>query len=183
VGDLGRNADSYVSSAQRPGAASPLESTLYLIRQPTEPAVRIVGTFNGLGLRGNDSSPVELDGLSLPQGDLLTPQGEGAAGCSGRPALVQHRHLGDGPWLCLAAVAATSKHLQGATFEQAETKLRDLPTLRARIAQMSVRTEQSRALLGYTLGEVEQPSETTPLFVLQSRLARWRPPPTSPTWP
>jgi alkylation response protein AidB-like acyl-CoA dehydrogenase len=36
---------------------------------------------------------------------------------------------------------------------------------------MSVRTEQSRALLGYTLGEVETPAESTPLYVLQARLA------------
>ena len=36
---------------------------------------------------------------------------------------------------------------------------------------MTVRGEQARALLGYTLGEMEQPSETTPLFVLETRLA------------
>src|SRR5204862_1844429 len=42
---------------------------------------------------------------------------------------------------------------------------------RARLAQMSVRTEGSRTLLGHTLDHLEQPSELTPLFVLQSRLA------------
>ncbi|HKF59269.1 MAG TPA: acyl-CoA dehydrogenase family protein, partial [Blastocatellia bacterium] len=47
----------------------------------------------------------------------------------------------------------------------------DLPTLRARLAEMSARTEQSRALLGYTLSEMEQPTEATPLYVLQARLA------------
>ena len=36
---------------------------------------------------------------------------------------------------------------------------------------MSVKTELSRSLLGRTLGEMEAPSETTPLFVLQTRLA------------
>jgi alkylation response protein AidB-like acyl-CoA dehydrogenase len=36
---------------------------------------------------------------------------------------------------------------------------------------MSVRTEQSRALLGATLMHVETGSEVAPLFVLQSRLA------------
>jgi alkylation response protein AidB-like acyl-CoA dehydrogenase len=46
-----------------------------------------------------------------------------------------------------------------------------LPNLRARLAEMAVRTEQARALLGYTLGEIEEPSETTPLYVLQTRLA------------
>jgi alkylation response protein AidB-like acyl-CoA dehydrogenase len=61
--------------------------------------------------------------------------------------------------------------MQSAAFEHTGAKLRDLPTLRARLAEMSVRTEQARALLGYTLGEVERPSPSTPLYVLQTRLA------------
>jgi alkylation response protein AidB-like acyl-CoA dehydrogenase len=73
--------------------------------------------------------------------------------------------------LCRAAVIATSQHLQAAGFEHTETKLRDLLNLRARLAQMSVRTEQSRALLGHTLREMAAPSATTPLWVLQTRLA------------
>ena len=36
---------------------------------------------------------------------------------------------------------------------------------------MSVRTEQSRALLAHTVAEMESPTESTPLYVLQSRLA------------
>jgi alkylation response protein AidB-like acyl-CoA dehydrogenase len=36
---------------------------------------------------------------------------------------------------------------------------------------MSTRTEQSRALLGHTLAQIDEPSEVTPLFVLQARLA------------
>jgi alkylation response protein AidB-like acyl-CoA dehydrogenase len=73
--------------------------------------------------------------------------------------------------LCRAAVAGTSGHLMSTGFEHTGTKLRDLPNLRARLAQMSVRTEQSRALLAYTVGLLEQPTEMTPLYVLQSRLA------------
>ncbi len=36
---------------------------------------------------------------------------------------------------------------------------------------MSTRTELSRSLLAQTLTQIENPSEITPLFVLQSRLA------------
>ena len=57
--------------------------------------------------------------------------------------------------LCRAAVDATAQHLSSTGFEHTGTQLRDLPQLRARLAQMSVRTEQSRALLGRTLGEME----------------------------
>jgi len=165
------HANSYVSSGQNPGAASPLESTLYLVRRDSR-GVRVVSAFNGMGLRGNDSSPVALDGLTLEQADLISEPGQGAK-------LMLEVIL---PWfsigtaamangICRAAVAATAAHLSTTGFEHDGTSLRDLPTLRARLAEMSARTEQSRALLGYTLSEIEQPTEATPLYVLQSRLA------------
>jgi alkylation response protein AidB-like acyl-CoA dehydrogenase len=164
-------ADSMVASAQQPAAASPLESTLYLARKGT-PGVRVEGRFDGLGLRGNDSAPVVFENVAVHGGDLITPLGGG-------PKTILEVIL---PWfalgtaamangICRAAVAATQAHLGAAGFTHTGTALRDLPGLRARLARMSARTEQSRALLGHTLGEVESPSETTPLFVLQARLA------------
>ena len=73
--------------------------------------------------------------------------------------------------ICLAAVGATQAHLSGAGFEHDGQKLRDLPNLRARLAEMSCRTEQSRALLGFTVQAMLAPDEQTPLYVLRSRLA------------
>ncbi|PYL54359.1 MAG: acyl-CoA dehydrogenase, partial [Verrucomicrobia bacterium] len=73
--------------------------------------------------------------------------------------------------ICRAAVQRTTEHLVSTGFEHDGLMLRDLPNLRARLAEMSVRTEQSRSLLGQTLDQIESPSEVTPLFVLQSRLA------------
>jgi alkylation response protein AidB-like acyl-CoA dehydrogenase len=164
-------ADSYVASSQKPGAASPLESTLYLMER-ANPGVDVRGSFNGLGLRGNDSAPAVWERAVVAEGDLLTPQGEGAAAM----------HYVVLPWfsvgtaamangLCLAATTATTAHLQQTGFAHSGTGLRDLPTLRARLADMTVRTEQARALLGYALGEIEQPSDKTDLLVLQTRLA------------
>lgn len=164
------HADSYVSSAQRPDAASPLESTVYLAHKGTN-GLRVAGTFDGLGLRGNDSAPVEIDGLRVEKGQLISPLGEG-------PKTLLEVVL---PWfamgtaamangLCRAAVAATAHHLQTAGFEHTGTGLRDLAVLRARLAQMSARTDQARALLGYTLAEVTAGSEGAPLYVLESRL-------------
>jgi len=165
------HADSYVSSAQQPAAASPLESTLYLARRGAS-GLRISDRFDGLGLRGNDSAPVEFTDLAVDAGELLTPQGEGASMmlevvlpwfCVGTAAMAHG--------LCLAALSATQVHLTGAGFEHDGSKLRDLPNLRARIAKMSCRTEQSRALLGFTTQSMLAPTEQTPLYVLQSRMA------------
>ncbi len=164
-------ADSYVSSAQMPGAASPQESTLYLVDRDAA-GVNVAGSFDGLGLRGNDSAPVELANVSISEQELLTAQGEGMAMmlgevlpwfCVGTSAMAHG--------LCLAAIAGTQTHLCSAGFEHEGTRLRDLPTLRARLAEMHARTEQSRALLQLTLRALASPDEQTPLYVLQTRLS------------
>jgi alkylation response protein AidB-like acyl-CoA dehydrogenase len=165
------HADSYVASAQRPGACSPLESTLYWL-PCTRAGVQPMGRFDGLGLRGNDSAPVHFEGLLVTADDLLTAHGQGLD-CMLQVTL---------PWfaigtaamahgLCLAAVDATARHLQGTGFEHSGTQLRDLPNLRMRLAEMSVATEQSRALLGHTLRELAAPDAMTPLWVLRTRMA------------
>lgn len=165
------HADSYVSTAQKPNAASPLESTVYFTRSNVG-GVRVTSSFNGLGLRGNDSAPVSLEKITVAREDLISALGEG-------PKVVLEVVL---PWfaigsaamangLCRAAVQRTAAHLVNTEFAHDGTKLRDLPNLRARLAEMSVRTEASRSLLGHTLDQIENPSEVTPLFVLQCRLA------------
>ena len=165
------HADSYVSSAQMPGAGSPLESVLYLVDRKAE-GVQIENGFDGLGLRGNDSTPVTLDNVKVPADRLLTELGAGA-GMMLEVVLpwfsVGTAAMANG--LCRAAVSATAGHLAASRFEHQDSALRDLPTLRARLAEMSLQTEQSRALLAHTAAAMEQPDEQTPLFVLQSRLA------------
>ena len=166
-----RHADSYVACAQKPGAESPLESTVYLIDR-TNRGVRVEGRFDGLGLRGNDSASVAIESAPVPASDLITRLGDGPA----------NMHFVVLPWFCIGtaamanglsrgATAATADHLQRTGFAHTGTGLRDLPTLRARLADMKVRTEQARALLGYALGEIEESSEDAGLFVLQTRLA------------
>jgi len=164
-------ADSYVSSAQAPGAQSPLESTIYLARTAAA-EVRPQSAFDGLGLRGNDSSPVALEGLAVSRQDLISEPGKGAETMLG--VILPWFAIGTAAMahgLCRAAVEATAQHLSSTGFEHTGTALRDLPQLRARLAQMSVRTEASRALLGRTLGEMESGSAEAPLFVLSARRA------------
>ena len=164
-------ADSFVASALAPGATAPMESTLYLGRKGAK-GIDAMGGFDGLGLRGNDSAPMRFEHVSVAGGDLLTPQGEGATAmltvvlpwfAVGTAAIANG--------LCRAAVDATTRHLGSAGFETTGTQLRDLPNLRARLAEMSMRTEQSRALLGHTFDHIESGSPAAPLYALQSRLA------------
>lgn len=165
------HAHSFVSSSQHPDAQSPLETTMYLVKNQS-PHVRVDGAFNGLGLRANDSAPVLVEGYTVPEEDVLTDHGGGAA-------LMLNVIL---PWfavgtsamavgLCRQAVRATSEHLGAAGFEHLGTQLRDLPTLRARLAEMSVRTEQAASLVESTLARLEADDPAAPLFVLQARLS------------
>jgi len=165
------HADSYVASGLKPGAQGPLESTVYLVRRKAS-GVKTAGRFDGLGLRGNDSKPVSFEDVKVSEGDLVSRQGEGAATMlqvvlpwfSVGTAAMSHG-------LCRSAVALTTAHLTSAGFQNSGTQLRDLPNLRARLAEMSVKTEQSRALLGHTLDHLFEGSPAGPLFVLQARVA------------
>ena len=165
------HADSHVSSVQQPGATNPSESTLFLLSSHAD-GVKTVATYDGLGLRGNDSAPVEYTDVAVAAGDLLTEQG---AAMSTMLEIVL-------PWfvvgtsamangICRAATAATAQHLVNTEFQNDHSKLRDLPNLRSRLAEMHLCTEQSRAILGYTVQCMAQPDELTPLYVLQSRNA------------
>jgi alkylation response protein AidB-like acyl-CoA dehydrogenase len=164
-------ANSYVATAQQPGAKSPLESTVYLVRADAK-GVRRDRAFDGLGLRGNDSAPIEFDGVEVTRRDLVTDLGAGAK-------LLLEVVL---PWFAIGtaamssglarlAVRHTAQHLGEARLEHAQQALREVPTLRARLAQMSVRTESARALLEHTLSIVEANQAEAPLFVLSARRA------------
>jgi alkylation response protein AidB-like acyl-CoA dehydrogenase len=166
-----RHAQSYVSSTQKPGAASPLESTVYLVRS-NAPGVRVAAGFDGLGLRGNDSAPVSIESTTIPESDLLTAHGAGAKimlevilpWFSVGTAAMSHG-------LCLAALGSAIAHVSETRTEHDGRALRDLPNIRARVAQMSLGTERSRALLGRCLDEMEEGSAMAPLFVLEARLS------------
>jgi alkylation response protein AidB-like acyl-CoA dehydrogenase len=165
------HANSYVTSAQQPNAGSPLESTVFIVRRSAE-GVNVAGSFDGLGLRGNESCPVTLTNVRVENDDLISPLGEGAT--TMLQVVLPWFSIGTAAMsngLCRAAVAAATAHLSGTSFAHTGTQLRDLPNLRARLAQMAVRTEQARALLGHALDQIESAAPEAPLSVLQTRLA------------
>ena len=138
----------------------------------TQAGVRVAGTFEGLGLRGNDSAPVSLEDLHVPRADLISDVGAGAK--TMLEVVLPWFSIGTAAMangIARAALGATIAHLSSTALEHTGEKLRDLPNLRVRVAKMSVKTDQARALLGYAASEMEAPSASTPLYVLQCRLA------------
>ena len=68
-----------------------------------------------------------------------------------------------------AAVQATIGHVTHARFEESNSSLADLPTLRAQIARMRIDTDRARAHLGAVLDSLESPGPATQLMVLEAK--------------
>jgi alkylation response protein AidB-like acyl-CoA dehydrogenase len=164
------HADSYVWSS-KPVAGGEL-STLWLVPRTT-PGVQVPAAgFDGLGLRGNDSSPITAEDARIPATARLGADGGGFAIMMGTVL----------PWfnvlaatvsngLMESAVQRTCRHAAGTTFQHAGTAIADLPTIRAYIARMRIKTDQSKALLGDTLAAIAADRADAMLRVLESKAA------------
>jgi alkylation response protein AidB-like acyl-CoA dehydrogenase len=154
----------------KPVAGSEL-SSLWLIPRTTQ-GIRVDGGFDGLGLRGNDSAPVTAEGVRLPASSRLGGDGGGFGLMMGVVL----------PWfnvlsasvsagLMEAAVQRSAKHLGGTKLEYAGSALADLPTIRAFIARMRIKTDQTKALNLDTLAAIGAGREDATLRVLESKAA------------
>jgi len=163
-----RHADSYVWSS-KPTAGSEL-STLWLVPRTT-PGLRVADApFDGLGLRGNDSSPATAESMRVPASARLGDDGAGFAIMMGTVL----------PWfdvlsaavsagLMEGAVGKTAAHAAGTTFQHAGSSIADLPTARAYIARMRIKTDMTKALLADTLAAIATNRPDTMLRVLEAK--------------
>ena len=163
------HAAAYVWSS-RPLSADGL-STLWLVPANT-PGLTVEGPFVGLGLRGNDSSPIVAKNVLVPPSAMLGADGKGfdimmaivlplfnilAAACS----------VG----LMNAATASTIAHAGGTRHSDTATALADLPTIRNYIARMRIKTDMANALLEDTVAAVQANRADTMLRVLECKAA------------
>jgi alkylation response protein AidB-like acyl-CoA dehydrogenase len=142
-------ATAYVFST-KPLSADGL-TTLWLVPRET-PGISTPGPFHGLGLRGNDSTPVTASGVRVPGSHQLGPDGGGfdimmGIVLPGFNAMNAACSVG----LMEAALAAASAHAAGTSFEHAGGSLAQLPTVRAQLARARVRADQARTLWEDTL--------------------------------
>ena len=163
-----RHADSYVWSS-KPLAGNEA-STLWLVPRGTQ-GLRIADApFDGIGLRGNDSSPITAEDARVPAAARL---GDDGAGFGVMMGVVL-------PWfnvlstavscgLMEAAVQKTAAHAGGTQFQHAGSSIADLPTVRAFIARMRIATDHNKALLGDTLAAIGGGRADATLRVLESK--------------
>jgi alkylation response protein AidB-like acyl-CoA dehydrogenase len=164
-------ADGYVVSTLAAGATTPVESTIYSVLA-SDPGVSVAGQWRGLGLRGNASAPMTLTNVSISRDRALTEPGKGLDMMLGVVLpLFQIGSAAIGVGIAEAAVNATVTHMTGTRFEEANSSLADLPTLRAQVARMRIETDRARAHLTAVLDSLEQPGPATQLLVLEAKAA------------
>ena len=158
-------ADSYVWSS-RPMAAEG-QSSIWLVPAEFE-GLHIPFQFDGMGLRGNYSSPITSEGVTVPAENMLGTDGAGFDIMMG--IVLPYFQLMSAGFSVGTMEAATTKaagHAAGTNLEHLGQSLADLPTVRAYLARMRVKTDMCRALLLDALAALEGGREETMLRVLE----------------
>jgi alkylation response protein AidB-like acyl-CoA dehydrogenase len=163
------HADSMVWSSK------PLEaegmSTLWLVPGKAG-GLRTAGPFDGLGLRGNASSPVKADGVRLPREAMLGADGKGydIMSIDMNPvflALCSACYLG----ITEAAATKAAAHVSTTRFSYLGQSLADLPTIRAYLARIRIKTDMVRAFLDDEHSARESGREDALLRMLEIKAA------------
>jgi alkylation response protein AidB-like acyl-CoA dehydrogenase len=165
------HADGYVVSTLDADAKGPIESTIYLVLRDDQ-GLAVAGTWDGLGMRGNASAPMTLDNVAMGADRALTARGKGLDMMLG--VVLPAFQIGSAAvalGIAEAAVQITQRHLTAARLEHLNSSLAELPTLRARLAQMRIETDRARAHLVSVLDSVESPGPATQLLVLEAKAA------------
>jgi alkylation response protein AidB-like acyl-CoA dehydrogenase len=169
--------DSYVWSS-RPIAADPANareaggaSSIWLV--PSRSAgLTVTAPFDGLGLRGNHSSPVKAEGVVVEKGALLGKDGDGFNIMMGIVLpYFQFMTAGSAVGLMEAATTKAAAHVGGARLQHLGSFLVDLPTIRAYIARMRIKTDLVQALLLDALDAFEAGRADAMLRVLEVKAA------------
>jgi isovaleryl-CoA dehydrogenase len=164
-------ADSYIWSSQPLSSSAEGPMTLWYVPSSSaglsEPA-----PFDGLGLRGNASSPITADGVQVPRASLLGADGAGLdlALTAVLPVfLILNAAASVG--LMSSVVDETIEHLQKSQLQHLGQTLAQQVVPRGQLARLRITYDQNRALLEDTLTAVEQSRGDAQLLVLEIKAA------------
>ncbi|MDC8783723.1 acyl-CoA dehydrogenase family protein [Roseateles koreensis] len=162
-------ADSYVWSSKPLSAEG--ASSLWLV-DARATGLQVQGSFDGLGLRGNASSPVLAQGVPVTAEQLL---GEDGKGFDAMMSTVL-------PWFSLlnascsiglmeGVLARACQHVGQTRHQHLDSSLADLPTVRAYLARARIRTDMCRCLLDDGLNAIAEGRADAMLRVLEIKAA------------
>ena len=160
-------ADSYVWTSQ-PTTGAP-GATLWLV--PASAAgLTVAGPFDGLGLRGNASSPITAQGVRLPASARLGDDGAGLDLALGVVLPVfQILNASCSLGLMDAGIAKAVAHATAARFEHLDQTLADQPVARQHLAAMKNRADAAATLVDDAVIALATGRADAPLRMLQSK--------------
>lgn len=159
----------YIWSSKTLGAEG--LSTLWLVPRST-PGIQVKGPFEGMGLRGNDSSPVLGENVTVPRDAMLGGDGQGFDIMMGTVLPVfQILNAACSVGLMTGGLRRAIAHVGQTRHSDTGASLADLPTIRNYVARMQVKTDMATALLADTVAAVEANRPETMLRVLECKAA------------
>lgn len=128
--------------------------------------------FDGMGLRGNASTPVTAQAVRVAATDRLGEDGKGFDIMMGTvlPWFVS-LNAACSVGLMEGALAGAVAHVSGTRHVHLGSSLADLPTIRAYLARARIRTDMTRGLLDDTLAAIASGRPDTMLRVLEIKAA------------
>lgn len=162
-------ADSYVWSS-KPLAAEGA-SSIWLVPADAE-GLQIPTPFDGLGMRGNHSSPVTATGVVVKDSALLGEDGKGFDVMMG-VVLPYFQLMNSAASLGIveSAVQKTAQHLTTTRLEHLNQTLNESPTNRAYLAKMKIKADMLRTLLYDAINALESGRADAMLRVLEIKAA------------
>lgn len=146
-------------------------STLWLVPRAA-PGIRVKGPFEGLGLRGNESSPVLGENVTVPRDAMLGSDGQGFDIMMGTVLPVfQILNAACSVGLMTGGLRRAIAHVGQTRHSDTGASLADLPTIRNYVARMQVKTDMATALLADTVAAAEASRPDTMLRVLECKAA------------
>ncbi|MDO8248719.1 MAG: acyl-CoA dehydrogenase family protein [Rhodoferax sp.] len=162
-------ADSYVWSTGPVAATG--ASTLWQVDSQLD-GISEPKFFDGMGLRGNRSSPLTAKSLRLPASAMLGTDGGGFDIMIGTvlpvfATLIASCSIG----IMDASLESSCAHVNGNKLEHLGTTLADLPTIRAYIARARIQADMARTLRDDTIAALAAGREDAMLRVMQVKAA------------
>jgi isovaleryl-CoA dehydrogenase len=162
-------ANSYVWSSKPLAAAGPM--TLWYV--PADAAgLSDPAPFDGLGLRGNASSPITGRGVVVPESAMVGADGAGLdLALSAVLPVFLLLNASASVGLMQAVTAETNEHLTSTRFTHLDASLAEQIVPRSELARLRIQTDQARALVDDALTAVETGREDGQLLVLEVKAA------------
>lgn len=160
--------DVYVWSS-KPAAAEGL-SSLWWVAAKTG-GLHVSQPYAGMGLRGNGSSPIIAEGVTIPEGNNLGADGKGFDLMMGvvMPWFSVLNHAVS-TGLMEGALERVVGHVTGQAYEYSGDKIASYPQVRGYVARMRTKIDMCRALLLDSIDAIERGRDDATLRVLQSKV-------------